>query len=341
MRKKLLGALSALLLLAGAATVSAIGVVRIAGYWGDPVGPDPSQVVHVPPDPVTGHTEVRWGPSMGQGMSGLGFTPNPAPPNPLAVGQEFEIGLLTHYNNPVQFIGTALIDLQVDLDLVSPATRASFLFTLSVEETPNAPGTCKYPGVTVCPDRIGLERTLPEQYFRIGHTPYTLVIQGFRQAGGPLAPELISEEQTENVASLIAMLVDACTRTPGYWKTHSSHGPAPYDDRWTNLGPDGSDTPFFLSDESYYEALRHSPRGNAYYILAHAYIAAELNHLATSPMPPDVLAAFDRARILFETYAPGEPALRKGGSSLRKEFIELAAILDAYNNGLIGPGHCR
>jgi hypothetical protein len=83
------------------------------------------------------------------------------------------------------------------------------------------------------------------------------------------------------------------------------------------------------------------PQGNAYYILAHAYIAAELNFLNGADFT-DAQAAFDAATDLFETYTPEYVAGLKGpaGNALRAQFIELAEILDDYNNGLIGPGHC-
>ena len=129
-----------------------------------------------------------------------------------------------------------------------------------------------------------------------------------------------------------------CTLTPGYWKTHSEYGPAPYDDTWAQM-PNGADTPFFLSGQTYYEALWTSPSGNAYYILAHAYIAAELNFLNGAD-PSAAEAAFDAATVLFSTYTPAQIAALKGNSHVRQEFIALAGILDAYNNGLIGPGHC-
>jgi flagellar basal body rod protein FlgG len=131
-----------------------------------------------------------------------------------------------------------------------------------------------------------------------------------------------------------------CSLTPGYWKTHSEYGPAPYDDTWAIL-PDAADTPFFLSGQSYYEVLWTAPQGNAYYILAHAYIAAELNFLNGAD-PSAAQAAFDEATVLFNTYTPDEVAALKGktGKDLRAKFIDLAEILDDYNNGLIGPGHC-
>lgn len=63
-----------------------------------------------------------------------------------------------------------------------------------------------------------------------------------------------------------------CTLTPGYWKTHSEHGPAPYDDTWAEL-PAGADTAFFLSGQSWDEVLWTAPKGNAYHILGRAYAA--------------------------------------------------------------------
>jgi hypothetical protein len=134
--------------------------------------------------------------------------------------------------------------------------------------------------------------------------------------------------------------VGGCTLTPGYWKTHSRYGPAPYDDTWAQIG---EDTPFFLSGQSYYEVLWTPPQGgNAYYILAHAYIAAELNQLNGASIPADVQYAYDAATDLFEKYTPEEVADFKGkdGKETRAEFIEQATILDNYNNGIIGPGHC-
>ncbi len=124
-----------------------------------------------------------------------------------------------------------------------------------------------------------------------------------------------------------------CSLTPGYWKTHSAYGPAPYDDTWALIG---EGTAFFLSGQSWYQVLWTSPAGgNAYYILAHAYIAASLNGLngaATSA----VTTQLAHAAALFAVYTPSSSLSR----SVRADFINTASILDQYNNGLIGPGHC-
>jgi hypothetical protein len=129
-----------------------------------------------------------------------------------------------------------------------------------------------------------------------------------------------------------------CTLTPGYWKTHSEYGPAPYDDTWALL-PAGADTPFFGTGITYYQALWTEPQGgNAYFILAHAYIAAELNVLNGASIPPDALDAWIQAQSLLIAYE-GTMEIPKQTAD-RELAIHLAEILDAYNNGLIGPGHC-
>lgn len=132
-----------------------------------------------------------------------------------------------------------------------------------------------------------------------------------------------------------------CTLTPGYWKTHSQYGPAPYDPTWALL-PNQEATPFFSSGKNYLEVLKTSPKGNAYYILSFQYIAAKLNFLNGAD-PSDAQAAFDLATGLFEDPAntPANIAKLKGSSLLRQQFVNLGAILDNYNNGLIGPGHCN
>jgi hypothetical protein len=132
--------------------------------------------------------------------------------------------------------------------------------------------------------------------------------------------------------------VESCTYTPGYWKTHTGYGAAPYDDTWAMVDQ-GADTPFFDSSQSYYEVLWTEPAGNAYYILAHAYIAAELNERNGSDFT-DAQSAFDTATDIFEEYEPMDIAGLPGNSKLRSQFIDLGVTLDDYNNGIIGPGHC-
>lgn len=128
-----------------------------------------------------------------------------------------------------------------------------------------------------------------------------------------------------------------CTLTQGYWKAHSREGPAPYDPAWKNLGPLEEDTPFFTLGQTWYTVFRTSPRGNAYYILAHQYMAAKLNVLDGASAPAEVGAALSGAEALFSSLPAGSAALT---SAQRSQALAWASLLDGYNNGLIGPGHC-
>jgi len=149
------------------------------------------------------------------------------------------------------------------------------------------------------------------------------------------ADELFIGGQVANKKeTLIRFEVDVTSpapRTPGYWKTHSIYGPAPYDDTWANIG---EDTIFFLSADSYHNVLWTPPKGgNAYFILAHAYIATELNDYQGTPIPSDISDAIDDATRLFELWTPADIGALKGDDPLRQEFIDLAGILDEFNNG--------
>ncbi|MDM7323415.1 MAG: hypothetical protein P3W93_000190 [Thermus sp.] len=127
--------------------------------------------------------------------------------------------------------------------------------------------------------------------------------------------------------------VGGCTLTQGYWKTHSRYGPAPYDNTWAHIG---EDTPFFRAGQSFYQVLWTSPKGSAYYILAHQYIAAKLNILNGASTTSAVNAAMAWAETFFNSYKPSD-SLDKATSNQAKGY---AATLDSYNNGLTGPGHC-
>ncbi|MFN8579718.1 MAG: hypothetical protein U0163_01890 [Gemmatimonadaceae bacterium] len=130
-----------------------------------------------------------------------------------------------------------------------------------------------------------------------------------------------------------------CTLTQGYWSTHSSKGPAPYDNRWLNIGPLGEDTQFFASGKSWYTVFLTPPKkGNANYILAQQYMAAKLNILAGAATTPAVVAAVSGAESYYLGITnldvlPVDPT--------RSQLIGWSTTLDSYNSGLIGPGHCQ
>jgi hypothetical protein len=146
------------------------------------------------------------------------------------------------------------------------------------------------------------------------------------------------ETGSDNHTIAVDVPCGTCTLTPGYWKTHSREGPAPYDNTWALLNVLEEDTPFFLSGKTYYEVLWTAPNGNVYYILAHAYIAAQLNILNGSSVPVGVQTALNAATTFFNTYTPAQAAALSRAT--RNTFIAHALTLDNYNNGVTGPGHC-
>ncbi len=155
------------------------------------------------------------------------------------------------------------------------------------------------------------------------------------------------EESTETVTVEVdCPVTGGCTLTIGYWKTHSKYGPAPFDSTWASgLDPSGGafdeDTTFYFSGQTYYQVLWTSPGGgNAYYILAHQYIATLLN-IAAGADPPagvDLLAIHD----FFDDAAntPAAIGALKGNNATRAMLLDWASMLDDYNNGLSNVNHC-
>jgi hypothetical protein len=126
-----------------------------------------------------------------------------------------------------------------------------------------------------------------------------------------------------------------CSLTQGYWKTHSKYdGAKKYDARWALIG---EDTTFFLSGKTWYQAINTSSAGgNAYYILAHQYIAARLNLLDGASSTPAVNAALAAVTAFYNTYTPTSTL----SAAVRAQAIAWAGTLADYNEGRIGPGHC-
>ena len=140
------------------------------------------------------------------------------------------------------------------------------------------------------------------------------------------------------IAFEIEVVYPGCTRSKGYWKTHSAYGPAPYDSAWALLGEDST---FFLSNQTNYEVMWTPPSGgNAYYMLAHQYIATSINILSGAD-PSEIQGVYDDATDLFEMYTPEEIGALRGNDPIRQEFIGLKSMFAQYNGGEIGPGHCE
>ncbi len=127
-----------------------------------------------------------------------------------------------------------------------------------------------------------------------------------------------------------------CTLTQGYWKTHSDRGPAPYDTTWALLGGLGEDTIFYNSGKTWYQVFWTAPAGNPYYILAHQYMAAKLNILNGAASTASVDSTLASAETFFTANTPSTSFSK----TQKAQLTSWANILDQYNRGITGPGHC-
>lgn len=125
-----------------------------------------------------------------------------------------------------------------------------------------------------------------------------------------------------------------CTLTQGYWGTHSSKGPAKYDATWATL----ENTQFYQSGTTYYGVLQLPTKGNAYYVLAHQFIAAKLNILKGAAAP----AGFNMGAVetFFATYTPAQIGAMKGSAPVRAQAVAWAGTLASYNEGTLNVAHC-
>jgi len=218
----------------------------------------------------------------------------------------------------------------------------SVTYTIVVTNT----GDCTLYNISVVDDILGTLDTgltlapgASETYYPVTYPAVETVTNIVTATGS----DVLGKEVTATATATV-IIEHGFTLTWGYWKTHSSYGPAPYDDTWALLLPSGADTDFFYSGMTYYEVLWTSVAGgNAYYQLAHQYIAAELNKLSEAWMRDDVQAAFDEATELLGTYTPAQIESFKKGTPAEKlifaRFNYLAGILDDYNKGLMGTPH--
>jgi hypothetical protein len=115
-----------------------------------------------------------------------------------------------------------------------------------------------------------------------------------------------------------------CTFTQGYYKNKGK-----------NLLPSGT---FYLSGQSWLAVLDTPPQqGNAYYILAHQFIAAVMNAKSAS-VPSAVASAISSATTYFGKATPDNWSAN--GAYSKNQLTAWADLLDSYNNGKLGPTHC-
>jgi hypothetical protein len=122
-----------------------------------------------------------------------------------------------------------------------------------------------------------------------------------------------------------------CTLTQGYWKTHNEYATAP---GLVSDWPAPHDEDDVMCGQTLLDILDTPSGGDAWNILAHQYIAAILNVASGASTPDAVDDALAGAEAWLLANCGGVPA------SEAPEAIEMAELLDRYNHGDVGPGHC-
>ena len=117
-----------------------------------------------------------------------------------------------------------------------------------------------------------------------------------------------------------------CSLTQGFWKNHEEAWPV---------------EELILGGSTYTKTqllaiLGTPPRGDATYILIHQLIAAQLN-VADGADPTAIADTLVEA----EAWLVSHPLGSKPTGADREAGLALAALLDDYNNGVTGPGHCE
>ncbi|MBN2328273.1 MAG: hypothetical protein JXR73_14085 [Candidatus Omnitrophica bacterium] len=250
--------------------------------------------------------------------------------------------------NPVTFCGSAVVDFPDDpVEIYESAEIEDSMFTLD-PSTLSEGDLFEYIatfGPFVDPDDCGLQ--LVSNVTSLTQIDLEDIIDD--EYPSPLMPP-----KTDAVEFYFNVLCDTgCTLTQGYWKTHTGKDGPRRDATWDLIEPDGEDSPFYLSGKTYYQVMWFKHRGDPYYKLAVQFIAAQLNFLGYSDWaysPLEVQQAFDSAEAFFMNEAPKTTnvVVIKGGKHKKDAFADYsnydllnwANILDMYNNGMIGPGHC-
>lgn len=137
--------------------------------------------------------------------------------------------------------------------------------------------------------------------------------------------------------STMAHAESDCRYTQGYWQNRAQNTGDITGEIWLAL----RNVAFYRSGVTYGQVLTFAPRGNAYWILAQQMVAAQANRLNradTSGAPAQALA---RSEAIMNAVTPAQIAAEPRNSALRQEMIQLASVLDAWNNGVIGTGRCN
>jgi hypothetical protein len=121
---------------------------------------------------------------------------------------------------------------------------------------------------------------------------------------------------------------NGCTRTQGFWKTHNIYARNP-----SQLIPWPISEDTMLCGSTWLEWLRTQPRGDAWIILVHQWIAAQLNVASGADAPDAIDDAIADAGTLLASCSIS--------ADLRDDALALSELLDSFNNGNEGVDHCE
>jgi hypothetical protein len=137
-----------------------------------------------------------------------------------------------------------------------------------------------------------------------------------------------------------------CTRSKGFWKNHAGFGPqrdvvTQYLPIW--LGNPGDSSVAFLVDSARvaYDILTQQVYGEPSNGITKLYaqlLAAKLN-IAAGASDGDVAEVIDDADEFLSHYSWEDWG--DLDHEQRQDVLGWKDTLDAYNNGIIGPGHCE
>ncbi|HUV83088.1 MAG TPA: PGF-pre-PGF domain-containing protein [archaeon] len=147
---------------------------------------------------------------------------------------------------------------------------------------------------------------------------------------------------------------DVCTFSQGYWKNHEADWVLLETEYNGNASPDWwfliQDDPFNASLPSQtgynwsmtWMDVFNTPGGTTpVYTLAQQYMGAYLNYLNGASMPAEVQSNMTRAYELLTNATFNSGTFDFNANPIVKtEFEEIKTVLDNYNKGSIGPGHC-
>jgi hypothetical protein len=168
---------------------------------------------------------------------------------------------------------------------------------------------------------------MPRARQRLCDVAVLLAVSMVACSGGPTSPTNVLPRIPTLSTSFSALdevgETRRCTFGAGYWKKHP--WPARFD----------PNAIFYTSGKHWVDVLNTPPEGDAYYILAHQFIAAGLNldHLDPSIRPSEIGEPWRIAESGYFT---------EGAHSTftRTEILELATLLESFNDGNQGVPPC-